>query len=117
MQRDIEYVYMVYKTRSFSKAAKVLFASQPAVSMAVRRVEEEFGYTIFERNTHPLQLTKAGEMFVLHLERVLQSEKILRDEMDQLNGVKKSMLRIGCTPMHGIFSAAWLYQQILRPLP
>ena len=44
MERDLEYVYAVYQMGSFSKAAKFLFASQPTVSMAVQRVEEDLGY-------------------------------------------------------------------------
>ena len=59
MERDLEYVYAVYQMGSFSKAAKFLFASQPTVSMAVQRVEEDLGYPVFDRQFHPLQLTAA----------------------------------------------------------
>ena len=63
MQRDMEYIRMVYKTGSFSKAAELLFSSQPTVSMAVQRVEEELGAKLFERGTSPLRPTEAmGEL-------------------------------------------------------
>ena len=103
MQRDLEFTYAVYKTGSFSQAAKFLYASQPAVSMAVQRTEEELGYQIFDRQTKPLQLTAQGELFIQHIERVRDSEKMLLSELEKTNGTEHARLRIGCTPMHAIY--------------
>ena len=95
MERDLEYVYAVYQMGSFSKAAKFLFASQPTVSMAVQRVEEDLGYPVFDRQSHPLQLTAAGERFIQHVERVRESEKALRTEIDKIYRQEEEILRIG----------------------
>ena len=51
MFRGMEYVYEVYKEKSFSKAAKNLFISQPSLSANIRRVEEKIGYPIFDRSS------------------------------------------------------------------
>ena len=40
MEQDMEYIYQVYRDQSFSKAAENLFMTQPALSLAIRRVEE-----------------------------------------------------------------------------
>ena len=99
MERDLEYVYAVYQMGSFSKAAKFLFASQPTVSMAVQRVEEDLGYPVFDRQSHPLRLTAAGERFIQHVERVRESEKALRTEIDKIYRQEEEILRIGCSPL------------------
>ena len=61
MLKDREYVYTVYQEGSFSKAAQRLFISQPALSIAVRRVEEKVGLPLFDRQARPLRLTPAGD--------------------------------------------------------
>ena len=96
MQRDMEYIYKVYKTGSFSKAAKLLYASQPTVSMAVQRVEEELGHALFNRDTHPLQLTEVGKLYIAHAERSFQSEQQFHAELTELLQPKDTQLRLGC---------------------
>ena len=60
MFQGMEYVYEVYKEKSFSKAAANLFISQPSLSANVRRVEARIGYPVFDRSTKPLGLTECG---------------------------------------------------------
>ncbi len=100
MERDLEYTYTVYKTGSFSKAAEFLYTTQPTVSMAVQRVEEDLGCPVFVRKSKPLKLTKAGKQLIEHAESILKSERILWGELDRLNRPETERLRIGCTPVH-----------------
>ena len=100
MQRDMEYIRMVYKTGSFSKAAELLFSSQPTVSMAVQRVEEELGAKLFERGTSPLRPTEAGKRYLAHADRIAQSEMQLRHELAELDTLHGEKIRLGCLPMH-----------------
>ena len=97
----MEYVYMVYKTGSFSKAAEFLYTTQPTVSMAVQRMEEEIGSQIFNRKTKPMKLTEAGKRLIQHIERIRESETLLYGELDRLQQPENRQLRIGCTPIHG----------------
>ena len=57
MFQGMEYIYEVYKEKSFSRAAANLFISQPSLSANVKRVEKRIGYPIFYRSTKPLGLT------------------------------------------------------------
>ena len=100
MERDLEYTYTVYKTGSFSKAADFLYTTQPTVSMAVQRVEEDIGSQIFDRKAKPLRLTEAGQQLMKHIERVRESELLLHGELDRLKHPETRRLRIGCTPVH-----------------
>lgn len=54
MFRNMEYVYCVYKERSFSKAAEKLHIAQPSLSAMIRKEEEQAGAPIFERKTRPV---------------------------------------------------------------
>ena len=54
MFQGMEYIYEVYKEKSFSKAAAALFISQPSLSANVKRVENRIGYPIFDRSTNLL---------------------------------------------------------------
>ncbi len=46
MFKGMDYVYLVYKEQSFSKAAKKLFISQPSLSATIKRIELKIGYPI-----------------------------------------------------------------------
>ncbi len=48
-----EYVYEVYKEKSFSKAAKNLYISQPSLSATIKRIENRIGFPIFDRSITP----------------------------------------------------------------
>ncbi|WP_425802262.1 selenium metabolism-associated LysR family transcriptional regulator [Desulfitobacterium sp. Sab5] len=74
----------VTRSQSFSKAAKLLHMSQPAVSTQIKNLEEYYEGQLFERTPHGVILTKAGEVFYSYAERILD----LYDEMEQqLEGV------------------------------
>ena len=60
MFNSMNYVYEVYKERSFSKAAANLYISQPSLSATVKKVEERIGAPIFDRSVSPIQLTESG---------------------------------------------------------
>ena len=71
MFQGMEYVYEVYKEKSFSKAAKKMFISQPSLSATVKRVDEKVGYPIFDRSTKPLGLTELGRQYIQSVEQIL----------------------------------------------
>jgi DNA-binding transcriptional LysR family regulator len=69
----------VTRLQSFSKAAKVLHMSQPAVSTHIKNLEEYYQGQLFDRTPHGVILTKAGELFYAYSLRILD----LQDEMEQ----------------------------------
>ena len=64
MEQDMKYIYMIYKKQSISKAAEALYMTQPALSIAVSRVEDSLGTRLFNRDQKPLELTEAGELYI-----------------------------------------------------
>ena len=52
---------------SVSKAAQGLYLSQPAVSRSLKRLEEDLGVQLFDREAAPLRLTQAGERYLRYV--------------------------------------------------
>ena len=65
--KQIDYCIEVARTLNFSRAADNLFVSQPTFSYQIRLLEEEVGFTIFERSGKGASLTPAGAQFVSFL--------------------------------------------------
>ena len=64
-----KYIKTIAQYHSFSKAAQVLYVSQPALSRFVKKVEDELGVTLFDRDTIPLRLTLAGQRYLEYVEQ------------------------------------------------
>ena len=61
MFQSKDYIYEIYRCGSFSAAARNLYITQPAISIAVKKEEQELGQPIFERSSsHLLLLTQAA---------------------------------------------------------
>ena len=62
--KTIEYMLAILEEGGFSRAAQRLYISQPALSQAIRKAEEEIGTPLFVRDTRSIHLTAAGELLV-----------------------------------------------------
>ena len=69
-----EHIYAVYQEKSFSKAAKKLYVSQPWLSATVKKAEQELGLPLFDRSTNPISLTKAGRYYIERIEQIMAIE-------------------------------------------
>ena len=95
MERAAKYAYTVYKERSFSAAAKVLFLSQPSLSITVGALEKELGFRIFDRTTLPLSLTPEGQIYMDSLEKIMEVEHAMHDRINRLSNLTYGSLSIG----------------------
>ena len=75
--REMEYILILAEEKSFSRAAERCYISQPQLSKIIRRAEQNMGFALFDRSTHPLRLTSEGEIVLRHLKRI-------REEMQEL---------------------------------
>ncbi len=96
--KEFEYVLAINEEKSFSKAAKKLFISQPSLSQYINRLESQMGITIFDRNTIPLSLTYEGEMYIKSVKRIINIVEDLHKEFDDMSELKKGRVNIGLTP-------------------
>lgn len=87
------------REKSFTRAAEHLHIAQPAVSMAIRKLEEELELTLLNRQEKRVSLTAEGEVFLRHAERILDNCWAARTEMAELRGLTRGEVRVGIPPM------------------
>jgi DNA-binding transcriptional LysR family regulator len=97
MDQEMKYVYTVYKCRSFSEAARKLYITQPALSLAVRRAEEALGEQIFDRSARTLTLTEAGELYIRKYYEIRDLENELHQQVSDLSTLLSGTVHIGGT--------------------
>lgn len=95
MLNNMEYIYAVYKEKSFSKAAEKLFISQPSLSITVKKVEEKLGLPVFNRGTTPVSLTPFGVEYIQAVERIRAIEERLKNFVEDEKSLKSGSLAIG----------------------
>ncbi|HEY7788469.1 MAG TPA: LysR substrate-binding domain-containing protein [Casimicrobiaceae bacterium] len=92
---ELRYIVAVAQERSFGRAAARCFVSQPALSVAIQKLEEELGAPLFERGKSEITITPVGERIVEQAQKVLEEAARIRDiaigGRDQLVGT----LRLG----------------------
>ena len=71
------------QNRSFSAAAKVQCITQPAFSRRIKILEESLGAELFNRDTHPVSLTSAGEIFLKHAQGLKESAASAYQDIQQ----------------------------------
>ena len=97
MFKGMEYIYEVYKERSFSKAAKNLFISQPSLSAAIKKTESELGFEIFDRSTKPIGLTEFGIAYIKAIEKILDIQECFGNYLNDLSDLQAGQISIGGT--------------------
>ena len=90
-----EYIYAVYQEKSFSKAAKKLYVSQPWLSSTVKKAEQELGLPLFDRSTSPVSLTEAGQYYIEKIEQIAAIEEEMREHFNQMRDIGRTELHIG----------------------
>ena len=76
---ELRYIVAVARERHFGRAAETCFVSQPTLSVAVKKLEEELGVTLFERGPGEVSVTPAGEKIVEQAQRVLEEASRIRE--------------------------------------
>ena len=76
---ELRYIVAVARERHFGRAAETCFVSQPTLSLAVKKLEEELGVTLFERGPGEVSVTPAGEKIVEQAQRVLEEASRIRE--------------------------------------
>ena len=98
---ELRYVVALAQERHFGRAAKKCFVTQPTLSLALAKLEDELGVRLFERNKNEVLVTPMGEAIVEQARRVLDEAgkitSLAKGSQDQLAGA----LRLGIIPTIG----------------
>src|SRR5260370_11410378 len=93
--RQLEQFVAIAEERSFTRAARRLSYVQSALSVSIQSLERELGVRLFDRTTHRVALTDAGEALLPSAHQTLASVEQTRDVAAALKGVLRGTLRIG----------------------
>jgi len=98
---ELRYVVALAQERHFGRAAQKCFVTQPTLSLALAKLEDELGVRLFERNKNEVLVTPMGEAIVEQARRVLDEAgkitSLAKGSQDQLAGA----LRLGIIPTIG----------------
>lgn len=106
---QLKYFQYVCKYDSISKASIKLHVSQPAVSVAISNLEQEFGVSLFTRENHSLKITDAGKLLLTLTSELLAGVDTIYTKMAEYSS-NSNVLRISTVP----FAFSDKFQSVLH---
>ena len=114
---ELKYIVAVARERHFGRAAEACFVSQPTLSVAIKKLEEELGTQLFERRSSEVTMTAAGERIVGQAQRVLDEAARIREIARQGRDPLVGPLRLGVIYTIGPYLLPGLVRQLLKDAP
>ena len=107
---ELKYIVTLAQERHFRRAAERCFVSQPTLSVAIKKLEDELDVTIFERNRSDVRVTMAGERIVSQARKVLEEAELVKQIALEGKGQINLPLRVGA-----IFTVGpYLFPHLIR---
>jgi DNA-binding transcriptional LysR family regulator len=100
---QLEFFLKVVEEGSFSKAAERVYRTQPAVSIAIRRLEEEIGVPLLDRTQKSPVLTEAGQVIHDYARRIITLRDEAREAVGDLRTFAKGRVRIGANESTSLY--------------
>ncbi|BBP03744.1 transcriptional regulator [Sulfuriferula plumbiphila] len=97
--RSIRYLIAVAEHHSFTRAAEVLYVSQPTLSQQIKQLEDLLDVQLLDRSGRSVRLTAAGEVYLHHARRALGEMDAGRRAIHELQDMSRGSLRLGMTPI------------------
>lgn len=92
---ELKYIVAVARERHFGRAAEACFVSQPTLSVAIRKLEDELGVTLFERGGSEVGVTPIGQRIVAQAQKVLEESASIKEIARQGHDPLAGPLRVG----------------------
>ncbi|MFN3884605.1 MAG: LysR substrate-binding domain-containing protein [Rhodocyclaceae bacterium] len=92
---ELRYIVALAREKHFGRAAEKCFVSQPTLSVAVKKLEDELGVILFERGQSEITVTPAGESIIRQAEKVLAEAARIKELADTAGDPLAGPLRIG----------------------
>lgn len=99
---ELEVLKVVADEKSFSRAAKILHRTQPAISQAIRRLEDELGEKLFDRSSKDGTLTDAGEVLFQYACQMLNLRRTARGAVLELKDLHSGKVTLSANE-HTVF--------------
>ncbi|MEC5384766.1 hydrogen peroxide-inducible genes activator [Uliginosibacterium sp. H3] len=114
---DLRYIVALSQERHFGHAAEKCHVSQPTLSVAVKKLEEQLGVILFERSAADVKITEIGREIVTQAERVLREASQIRDIAEAGKDPLSGPLRLGVIYTIGPYLLPALIPQLTERAP
>ncbi|MCK0744714.1 hydrogen peroxide-inducible genes activator [Chromohalobacter nigrandesensis] len=114
---ELRYIVTLAQEHHFGRAAERCYVSQPTLSVAVKKLEDELGIALFERSKSTVQVTPLGEKIVAQAHRVLEQAGLIKEMATEGKDQLASPLRIGAIYTIGPYLFPHLIPELSRHAP
>ena len=101
--RLLTYFVAVAKHQNITHAANALHIAQPALSVAIKKLESQLELELFRRDQRKIVLTHEGETLLIHAKQILQQLDDATLAMKELRGLEKGEVRLGLPSIMGTY--------------
>ncbi|KRL41093.1 MAG: LysR family transcriptional regulator [Liquorilactobacillus nagelii] len=99
----LQYLDALLKHSNFTKAAKDLYISQPYLTQTIKRIEQELGVAIIDRQNQQLHLSEAGKIYYRYLEKQNAENAALSQQLARYTQTDQKILKLGVLSSLGSF--------------
>ena len=117
MDFRLKVFYAVAKNLSFTKAARELFISQPAVSKNIRELEMQYKVALFERSDRRIRLTEAGRWLFQHVGLIQDAYLRIEENMNRFAGYTSGEIALGASTTIAQYVLPPLLSAFIRKYP
>ena len=114
---ELKYLVALAQEQHFGNAAEKCFVSQPTLSVAIKKLEDELGVAIFERSKSSVTVTPLGERIVAQAQRVLEEARTIHELASFGKNQFSSPLKLGAIFTIGPYLFPHLVPQIHQKAP
>ena len=115
--QQLRYLLAVAQAGTFTKAAAVCRVAQPSLSAQIAKLERELGGPLFERGRHGARLTQRGQILRSWAADALGRLDAAKRELEELSGLKRGRVVIGCLPTTGGYLLPKLLTVFIKRYP
>lgn len=114
---ELRYIVAVAREKHFGRAAEACFVSQPTLSVAIKKLEEELDVKLFERGTSEVSVTHLGEEIVRQAQAVLEQAAAIKEIAKRGKDPLAGPLRLGMIYTIGPYLLPDLVKQVIERVP
>ena len=114
---ELRYIVAVARERHFGRAAEACFVSQPTLSVAIKKLEEELDVKLFERGATEVSVTPLGEEIVRQAQSVLEQAGAIKEIAKRGKDPLSGPLRLGVIYTIGPYLLPMLVKQMIERVP
>lgn len=114
---ELRYIVTLAREKHFGRAAEKCFVSQPTLSIAVKKLEDELGVSLFERSKNVIKPTAVGEEIVQQAQQVLEQSDRIKELAQAGKDQLKTVLKVGAIYTIGPYLFPHLIKEVQRLAP